>query len=247
MIDWDDENPPPQMVEEQSQTVYNGQMYRFFKYIENRDVAKQVLKERGMKKIRLGIEGYPTHKEKIKLRPGNKFEVIYNYIQRPFLSMSWEKEQSRHVDFQCVRSKSIGNLLEINTDFHSGENNFQFMENFANNTNAGNISTTLLTPRIFASRRDENGEAGGFVFNFDGNSTGNNGNFINTNGLNHSIGLLTISQDLNTQLNYSMANVNGLNNQSLNNFSSESNNNYNNNFNNNNNINNNNNNSTNNS
>jgi hypothetical protein len=32
-------------------------MYRFFKYIENRDVSKQVLKERGLKKIRLGIEG----------------------------------------------------------------------------------------------------------------------------------------------------------------------------------------------
>ena len=32
-------------------------MYRFFKYIENRDVAKQVLKERSLKKIRLGIEG----------------------------------------------------------------------------------------------------------------------------------------------------------------------------------------------
>lgn len=33
-------------------------MYRFFKYIENRDEAKQVLKERGLKKIRLGIEGF---------------------------------------------------------------------------------------------------------------------------------------------------------------------------------------------
>ena len=32
-------------------------MYRFFKYIENRDVSKQVLKDRGLKKIRLGIEG----------------------------------------------------------------------------------------------------------------------------------------------------------------------------------------------
>lgn len=32
-------------------------MYRFFKYIENREIAKQVLKERGLKKIRLGIEG----------------------------------------------------------------------------------------------------------------------------------------------------------------------------------------------
>lgn len=32
-------------------------MHRFFKYIENRDVAKQVLKERGLKKIKIGIEG----------------------------------------------------------------------------------------------------------------------------------------------------------------------------------------------
>lgn len=37
--------------------------------------------------------------------------------------MSWEKEKSRHVDFQCVRSKSITNLLEQNAryDNHSNE------------------------------------------------------------------------------------------------------------------------------
>lgn len=77
-------------------------MYRFFKYIENRDVAKQVMKERGLKKIRLGIEGYPTYKEKVKKRAGGRSEVIYNYVQRPFIHMSWEKEEakSRHVDFQ---------------------------------------------------------------------------------------------------------------------------------------------------
>lgn len=46
--------------------VNSTAMYRFFKYIENRDVAKQVLKERGLKKIRLGIEGYPTYKEKVR-------------------------------------------------------------------------------------------------------------------------------------------------------------------------------------
>lgn len=114
IIDWDHDYPPPQMSEEQSMTIYNNQMYRFFQYIENRDVAKQVLKERGLKKIRLGIEGYPTSKEKVKLRQGNKLEVFYNYIQRPFLMVSWEKENSRHVDFQCVRSKSITNLLEQN-------------------------------------------------------------------------------------------------------------------------------------
>ena len=30
--------------------------------------------------------------------------------------MSWEKEKSRHVDFQCVRSKSITNLLDTSSD-----------------------------------------------------------------------------------------------------------------------------------
>lgn len=77
--------------------------------------------------------GFPTHKEKIRRRTGDRrpevccleydfpiifniivilYQVIYNYIQRPFIRMSWEKEEakSRHVDFQCVRSKSITNL-----------------------------------------------------------------------------------------------------------------------------------------
>lgn len=40
--------------------IYSTKLYRFFKYIENRDVAKSVLKERGLKKIRLGIEGTVT-------------------------------------------------------------------------------------------------------------------------------------------------------------------------------------------
>ncbi|XP_073974008.1 BTB/POZ domain-containing protein mrityu isoform X2 [Rhodnius prolixus] len=116
-VDWDEEYPP-QMGEEYSQTVNSTAMYRFFKYIENRDVAKQVMKERGLKKIRLGIEGYPTHKEKIKKRPGGRAEVIYNYVQRPFIHMSWEKEEakSRHVDFQCVKSKSVTNLAEATAD-----------------------------------------------------------------------------------------------------------------------------------
>lgn len=98
--------------------VNSTAMYRFFKYIENRDVAKQVMKERGLKKIRLGIEGYPTYKEKVKKRSGGRAEVIYNYVQRPFIHMSWEKEEakSRHVDFQCVKSKSVTNLAEATAD-----------------------------------------------------------------------------------------------------------------------------------
>lgn len=57
--------------------------------------------------------GYPTCKEKVKRRPGGRSEVIYNYVQRPFIQLSWEKEEgkSRHVDFQCVRSKSVPNLM----------------------------------------------------------------------------------------------------------------------------------------
>ncbi|KAM4795730.1 BTB/POZ domain-containing protein KCTD20-like [Rhinophrynus dorsalis] len=106
MIDWDEEHPPP-MGEEQSQILYSNKLYRFLKYIENRDVAKVVLKDRGMKNIRIGIEGYPTCKEKIKRRPKGKSEVIYNYVQRPFIQLSWEKEEgkSRHVDFLCVTTK----------------------------------------------------------------------------------------------------------------------------------------------
>jgi BTB/POZ domain-containing protein 10 len=117
IVDWDEEYPP-QMGDEYAQVIHCTSMYRFFKYIENRDVAKQVLRDRGLKKIRLGIEGYPTYKEKVKRRPGGRQEVIYNYVQRPFLHMSWEKEEakSRHVDFQCVKSKSITNLSEATAD-----------------------------------------------------------------------------------------------------------------------------------
>lgn len=112
-VDWDPECPPL-IGEEFTEVVYSTEMVRFFKYVENRDVAKHVLKERGLKKIRLGIEGYPTSIEKEKKRPGGRREVIYNYAQRPFIHMSWEKEEakSRHVDFQCVKSKSLTNLLE---------------------------------------------------------------------------------------------------------------------------------------
>jgi len=116
-IDWDDDYPPP-MGEEYSQTIKSTPMYRFFKYVENREEAKSVLRERGLKKVKLGIEGYPTHKERVKKRAGGKAEVIYNYVQRPFIHMSWEKEEakSRHVDFQCVKSKSVTNLAEAAAD-----------------------------------------------------------------------------------------------------------------------------------
>lgn len=112
-VEWDDKFPPL-VWDDVPYVVFSTQLYRFFKYIENRDVAKQQLKDRGLKKIRLGIEGYPTCKEKVRRRPDGKAEVIYSYVQRPFIHMSWEKEEakSRHVDFACpiVKSKSNPSL-----------------------------------------------------------------------------------------------------------------------------------------
>uniref|UniRef100_A0A914HSW2 BTB domain-containing protein n=1 Tax=Globodera rostochiensis TaxID=31243 RepID=A0A914HSW2_GLORO len=118
VVDWDEEYPP-QMGEDVAQVVYSTPLYKFFKYAENRDVAKRVMRERELKKIRLGMEGYPTHKEKIKRR-FNRSEVVYNYVQRPFLHCSWEKEEarSRHVDFACpiVKSKSNPSLASAASD-----------------------------------------------------------------------------------------------------------------------------------
>ena len=37
--------------------VTNTDLYCFFKYFENRDIAKEVLREKGLKKIRIGNEG----------------------------------------------------------------------------------------------------------------------------------------------------------------------------------------------
>jgi len=122
LIEWDDDYPPQMGQEEdKAQIIRSTAMYRFFKYIENREVAKLVLKDRGLKKIRMGIEGYPTHKEKVRCRPRARPEAIYSYIQRPFIRMSWEKEEakSRHVDFQCVRSRSVNSLFDTTDDNQS--------------------------------------------------------------------------------------------------------------------------------
>ena len=37
--------------------IHSTALLRFFKYFENRDVAKEVLKDRGLIKVKLGIEG----------------------------------------------------------------------------------------------------------------------------------------------------------------------------------------------
>nr|VZI03365.1 unnamed protein product [Spirometra erinaceieuropaei] len=89
-VHWDAEYPP-QMPEAEltSHILYSTQMYRFLKYIENREIAKRVLVERGLKKIRIGIEGYPTCKERMKFRVGSRPEgksSLPKFPLSPFMS-----------------------------------------------------------------------------------------------------------------------------------------------------------------
>lgn len=53
-------------------------------------------------------EGYPTCKEKIQCGPEGGPGVVYTCVQRPFIRVSWEKEEekSHHGDVQCAQSKS---------------------------------------------------------------------------------------------------------------------------------------------
>ncbi|CAI4221113.1 unnamed protein product [Auanema sp. JU1783] len=165
-VDWDDQFPP-QMGEETTHVVYSTHLYKFFKYAENRDCAKQVLKERGLKKIRLGMEGYPTHKEKVKKR-FNKAEVIYNYVQRPFVHCSWEKEEarSRHVDFACpiVKSKSNPSLAAAASDplpqpapLHSSREGNQFV-GVGVNVNPNQFGQPMHSPPVAMHQLPDRGE-----------------------------------------------------------------------------------------
>ena len=70
--------------------------------MENREVAKVVLRERGLKKVKLGIEGHPTHKEKVKKRPGGRAEVKLidsNCNTRKILLSKIGKSHSTHLFF----------------------------------------------------------------------------------------------------------------------------------------------------
>ena len=122
IVDWDPEYPPA-VGEDRLSVVKNNEISRFLKYIENREIAKTVLQDKGLKKIRLGIEGFPTHKDKVKVtqvKPRGGIQVTYFYVQRPFIVMSWEKEEhrSRHVDFAnvstCQSHRSVNSDETVN-------------------------------------------------------------------------------------------------------------------------------------
>lgn len=98
-------------------------MYRFFKYIENRDVAKQVLKERGLKKIRLGIEGINFHTNLPKIWPCQKwihytgsFWIIIGFLYEKkwmtFCTHSYiHWSQSWHINFHVSHVCQIYNIV----------------------------------------------------------------------------------------------------------------------------------------
>lgn len=55
--------------------------------------------------------------------------VVYNYVQRPFLRVSWEKDEakSRHVDFTTVKVKTdIAPDAEAATLLSGPEDNFDY-------------------------------------------------------------------------------------------------------------------------
>eukprot|EP00730_Choanoeca_flexa_P016342 TRINITY_DN7694_c0_g1_i3.p1 TRINITY_DN7694_c0_g1~~TRINITY_DN7694_c0_g1_i3.p1 ORF type:complete len:437 (+),score=68.85 TRINITY_DN7694_c0_g1_i3:105-1415(+) len=112
-VEWDEEMPP-QLGEQYAKVVHDSSLFRFLYSYENRSIAKKLLKESGLKKIKLGIEGFPTFAERTRRNAnGEKVEVEYHYDQRPFIKASWEKEdsKSRHVDFQYVRTPTTTNVL----------------------------------------------------------------------------------------------------------------------------------------
>ena len=55
--------------------VHDTALSRFLYSYENRNIARQLLKEKGLKRIKLGIEGFPTFVERKRYGPnGEKFE-----------------------------------------------------------------------------------------------------------------------------------------------------------------------------
>ena len=103
--------------------------------------------------------------------------------------MSWEKERSRHVDFQCVRSKSITNLLETTFDVVQ---DVSYEDNSSNNNNAASLNQAV----------DTNND--GLIFNFNNNI--NNNYNLDANNANQIISSLHYSPSLASNSNLINAN-----------------------------------------
>lgn len=130
----------------------------------------------------LTYKGFPTHKEKIRRRTGDRRpEVIYNYIQRPFIRMSWEMEEakSRHVDFQCVRSKSITNL-----SLDGDEPNLDSETVARVDLGSSNVTTNVETIYVDRSTNGNGSSSSSSSSNNNANNDNSNNNHITTNATN---------------------------------------------------------------
>eukprot|EP00732_Lithocolla_globosa_P005213 Lithocolla_globosa_v1_NODE_5241_length_1276_cov_32.660115.p1 type:complete len:286 gc:universal NODE_5241_length_1276_cov_32.660115:1246-389(-) len=107
-VHWDESDPPPFEEEEaQKKVITSTEFSRFLLYAENRRLVEEVLMERGLKKVKLGIEAFPMDKQ-ICDPHGIPLSNPYRYEHRPYISCSWEKEDkgNRRVAFQYVRKTS---------------------------------------------------------------------------------------------------------------------------------------------
>lgn len=72
--------------------------------------------------------------------------------------MSWEKEEakSRHVDFQCVKSKSVTNLAEAAADLPNLDQNLGIIEISRND-----LDQADGVPQMNENRIEDHGDAAG--------------------------------------------------------------------------------------
>lgn len=91
-------NPPPALTKPVNKVVQHSALCRFLLYAENRVLVRTALGSHGFKKVRAGVE-------RVAVMQRGAADDSSNYEQRPSISFSWEKEESknRHVDFQFVR------------------------------------------------------------------------------------------------------------------------------------------------
>lgn len=90
-------------------------------FAENRDLVKETLQDRGFKKVRLGIEGFPIDMTAIEPHRATAPENLYRYEQRPYIFISWEKVDS----LLCVLNRNLVLFLqEVKSNQHV---NFQYV------------------------------------------------------------------------------------------------------------------------
>lgn len=90
--------------------VHSTALARFLRFHENRAIAKRILNAKGLTRITIGVEGLSTFVTRINTNErGEKVEAVYNYEQRPFIRLSWEREEAKscHVDFSLVLSRPV--------------------------------------------------------------------------------------------------------------------------------------------